>query len=542
MASRASRRWVTTRSVSVQFHQHSNRSSIFDFQWNYFANNFNTSLFMETSKFMKDKGFLAAGYNYMTLGGIGYANGSTCKPVSSCNITRNSTGFLQVDPVRFPGGNDGFTDMTNKIRAMGYKWGSYTEAGTSGCNGAKGSSEGYEEQDAKLFVEEWKSEYLMIDSCGVENRPPPHGPPPGYPGGQARWELTKWKDLLSTAENPVLLHDCHNGCASGFGGPTLIAAICDSTDVSQRWLLQTDGSYSALISATNGLCVGCGNDPLSLDGRGEDACANTASPDPGRDPKKFNVSAPRYGLGMQACLYGEPNGAPGVVEQSNKPQIFNYSAATGFITASNTPDQCLTFVSVTPGSGSQVVLPVHSPSCNTSWDVQNIANDKDGAVALQIRAGSTGVGKCLAYTADIAAPIDEWCIENNNMWRSSTDTLQVWSRIMVEVESMATQGEISRPGAWSFPDALELGTPGYNTLTWCVCVSREWLCCASVMVCCVCREEAKSNLALFAVSSSPLFLGNDPREGRMQDRLVGLLLNKDMLGECTLKKGILQLI
>merc|ERR550514_2212855 len=118
---------------------------------------------------------------------------------------------------------------------------------------------------------------------------------------------------------------------------------------------------------------------------------------------------------------------------------------------------------------------------------------------LKIRKGSKsgGDGKCLAYSAPVPAPNDEWCIENNNMWRSSTDTLQVWSRIMEEVESVATQGEISRPGAWSFPDALELGTPGGYTLTW---------------------EESKSNLALFAVSSSPIFLGNDPREGRMQER------------------------
>ena len=79
---------------------------------------------------------------------------------------------------------------------------------------------------------------------------------------------------------------------------------------------------------------------------------------------------------------------------------------------------------------------------------------------------------------------------------------------MVEVESMATQGNISRPGAWNFPDAMELGTPGGGVMTW---------------------EESKSNLALFAVSSSPLFLGNDPRDGRMQPRLVDLLLNKDML-------------
>jgi hypothetical protein len=63
-------------------------------QWNFFHNNFNSSLFLQTSKFMKDKGFLAAGYNYMTLGGIGYANGSTCQPASLCNITRNATGLL----------------------------------------------------------------------------------------------------------------------------------------------------------------------------------------------------------------------------------------------------------------------------------------------------------------------------------------------------------------------------------------------------------------------------------------------------------------
>ena len=73
---------------------------------------------------------------------------------------------------------------------------------------------------------------------------------------------------------------------------------------------------------------------------------------------------------------------------------------------------------------------------------------------------------------------------------------------MIEVESMAAQGHISRPGAWSFPDCLEIGVAGQGTLTW---------------------EESKANLALFAVTSSPLILGNDPREGRMQMRLVELL-------------------
>ena len=50
--------------------------------WNSFANNINASLFRETAAFMKESGLLAAGYTYVTLGGIGYANGSTSPAAS----------------------------------------------------------------------------------------------------------------------------------------------------------------------------------------------------------------------------------------------------------------------------------------------------------------------------------------------------------------------------------------------------------------------------------------------------------------------------
>lgn len=73
---------------------------------------------------------------------------------------------------------------------------------------------------------------------------------------------------------------------------------------------------------------------------------------------------------------------------------------------------------------------------------------------------------------------------------------------------MATQGTLSGPGAWSFPDCLELGVPGYGSYTW---------------------NEAQAVLALFAVTSAPLMLGNDARPGRMQQRLVDLLTNADLL-------------
>ena len=84
---------------------------------------------------------------------------------------------------------------------------------------------GYEQQDADLFVNDWKAEYLMVDSCGAPAVPPPHGPPPGFPGGQGRWELTRWHNMLAAKQQsgaqPILLHDCHIGCGSNFAGPTL---------------------------------------------------------------------------------------------------------------------------------------------------------------------------------------------------------------------------------------------------------------------------------------------------------------------------------
>jgi hypothetical protein len=46
-------------------------------------------------------------------------------------------------------------------------------------------------------------------------------------------------------------------------------------------------------------------------------------------------------------------------------------------------------------------------------------------------------------------------------------TIRTTARVMVEVESMATQGAISRPGAWSFPDCLVLGVPGESTYSEC---------------------------------------------------------------------------
>ena len=266
--------------------------------WNGFHNKINTSLFIETATFLKKSGLLAAGYDLVTLGGIGYANGSTWNSSEQGwpggipgNITRNATGFLQVDPVRFPGGNEGMRKLASDLRGMGFRWGSYTEAGTAGCNGAHGSSEGFEEQDAALFFGEWGSEYLMVDSCGIKSRSPPDGPPPGYNGGQARFEMTKWKQIIVAAQaagsKPIVLHDCHNGCGSGYGGPTLSALPCNASDPAQLFAAATDGRPTTLIDGAHGLCIGCAGGPIG-------GCANDAETLPAT-----NTSG--HGLGMVSC-------------------------------------------------------------------------------------------------------------------------------------------------------------------------------------------------------------------------------------------------
>jgi hypothetical protein len=77
--------------------------------WNSLQNSFNATVVIELAHFMKDGGLLAAGYNFITLGGMGFAENGDPQAVPGFpkiprqNITRNVTGYLQADASRFPG-------------------------------------------------------------------------------------------------------------------------------------------------------------------------------------------------------------------------------------------------------------------------------------------------------------------------------------------------------------------------------------------------------------------------------------------------------
>ena len=70
-------------------------------------------------------------------------------------------------------------NLTGYLRSLGFRFGIYTAAGVNACDGAHGTSEGFEQQDADLFVNDWQAEYLMVDTCGTPPLPPPHGLAPG---------------------------------------------------------------------------------------------------------------------------------------------------------------------------------------------------------------------------------------------------------------------------------------------------------------------------------------------------------------------------
>ena len=215
--------------------------------------------------------------------------------------------------------------VADYIRQLGFKFGIYSSDGVGACDGAYGTSEGYERQDAELFVREWRAEYVMIDSCGIINKPPPFGPPPGFVGGQGRWELDQWHNNLAAEQaagaKPVALHDCHVGCASNYGGPTLAVSPCNAKDPAQQWAVDVSGTssnYTSLVNQKLGFCAGCGSNPM-------DGCGNSARIYP-------NGTSTGAGLGLQACLTGHTNqGAPTAPSQQLRAigtaaQLFNISA------------------------------------------------------------------------------------------------------------------------------------------------------------------------------------------------------------------------
>ncbi|KAL4889344.1 putative alpha-galactosidase A [Aspergillus ambiguus] len=118
--------------------------------WARFMCELNETLFIDTADAMASNGLLAAGYNWMNL--------------DDCWMThqRAPNGSLMWNTTKFP---HGLPWLGEYVKAKGFRFGIYEDAGNLTCGGYPGSL-GYEELDARTFAD-WGVEYLKLDGCNV---------------------------------------------------------------------------------------------------------------------------------------------------------------------------------------------------------------------------------------------------------------------------------------------------------------------------------------------------------------------------------------
>lgn len=156
--------------------------------WNAFHRNISADLFRAHADALVDLGLADLGYDVVATDGGWWAGSDTGV------IQRNATGFMSEDPIKFP---EGMRAVVDYVHSKRLRWGHYTDAGTHACNRDAPMSEGYEPQDAALFVS-WGADMLKVDACSVVE--------------PSVTVMERWAKLLNASGRPVLLSDCHNGC------------------------------------------------------------------------------------------------------------------------------------------------------------------------------------------------------------------------------------------------------------------------------------------------------------------------------------------
>jgi alpha-galactosidase len=113
--------------------------------------------------------------------------------------SRDSTGNLVPDPLRFP---DGIKPVADYVHSLGLKLGLYEDAGTTTCAHLPGSY-GHEAQDAAEFAA-WGVDYVKYDRCNI-----PYGDFPGLSQSQAdQIVFRRMSDALKATGRPIVFSAC----------------------------------------------------------------------------------------------------------------------------------------------------------------------------------------------------------------------------------------------------------------------------------------------------------------------------------------------
>jgi alpha-galactosidase len=115
-----------------------------------FGGNYSESTVLEQASRLLSLGLARLGYRYVWLD-VGWWHG-----------TRGAAGQITVSRSQWP---HGLAWLTHTLHAAGLRVGLYTDAGSSGCGGARQGSLGHYQQDVNTFAA-WGFDAVKVDFCG----------------------------------------------------------------------------------------------------------------------------------------------------------------------------------------------------------------------------------------------------------------------------------------------------------------------------------------------------------------------------------------
>lgn len=173
--------------------------------WNKFGCNVSEQLIRETADAMAANGMRDAGYRYVV--------------IDDCwQVSRDATGRIVADPVRFPSGMRALADY---VHGRGLKFGLYTDLGTKTCEGRPGSL-GHHDIDARTYAE-WEIDYIKVDWCNADDL-------------NAKNEYTAFRDALRRTGRPIVLSICEWGRNRPWEWASGVGELWRTTsDIRDRW-------------------------------------------------------------------------------------------------------------------------------------------------------------------------------------------------------------------------------------------------------------------------------------------------------------------
>ena len=184
--------------------------------WNNFGCNVSEQMIREMADAMVETGMRDAGYIYIN--------------IDDCwQGERDSLGFIQADPQRFP---SGMKALAEYIHSLGLKLGIYSDAGWMTCAGRAGSR-GYEFQDALQYAK-WGIDYLKYDWCYTE-------------GLNAKGAYLTMRDALHRAGRPIVFSMCEWGGSSPWKWAKDVAHLWRTTgDITNCFTCSTTSGFGVL--------------------------------------------------------------------------------------------------------------------------------------------------------------------------------------------------------------------------------------------------------------------------------------------------------